>query len=189
MKKRRVDTLPTANRARVLQLDQALERKRHRVSVLRSSLQTEESELLALEAQVESARNEVNVTNAQEESIDHLLSRMCETGTLDQVRECLSKGSDVNVVDDKGGRTPLMLACVRPDWKVAESIVKLLLTRKGRQLQLKTEAPDDGGASAIHHAARYSSAAVVRILLDAGCPIDPRTSRFDCVVDCCVVDC
>lgn len=83
------------------------------------------------------------------------------------MRAALNGGADKTAVNE-GRMSALITACGREDdWKVAEAIVADLL-RRGDLCDL----PHEDGWTPLHYASRYSSAAVVNLLLEAKCRVD-----------------
>jgi len=81
----------------------------------------------------------------------------------DTVVKCLW-GASRTELRDRNGRTPLHLAVtadVGSTLKGSEPVVKLLL-----EAGMSTESKDQGGATALHYAAREGNEAVVRLLLE-----------------------
>ena len=88
--------------------------------------------------------------------------QLCWKGNLEEVRAALVRGEDVNGVEARfSNQTGLMLAVM----KGHNSIVRLLLEQPTLDLNLS----DNGGTTALHFAAQYDNAEVVRLLL-----FDPR---------------
>ena len=85
---------------------------------------------------------------------------LCKDGNLGEVRGSLSRGQDVNSKDDNN-RTGLMWAVMHRH----NSIVRLLL----EQPTVDLNAVNNGGRTALHHAAEFVNAEAVQLLL-----ADPR---------------
>lgn len=92
----------------------------------------------------------------------------CEKGTTKHVSEFLSVFSP-NIVVGDFMQTPLMVACRNTNYSEAKEIVALLLSR-GAFYNICCKK----GATSLHYASKYSSAEVVKLLLDAGHFIDPK---------------
>jgi hypothetical protein len=100
------------------------------------------------------------------------LLRACARGSFFDVRQVLSS-NDIDVNCKMKGNTPLLVACIRrDDWSVAEAIVRELLTLGA--------VVDDGSEPTkhprnmrlpIHMAARFSSCAIVTMLIEANSPV------------------
>ncbi len=114
-----------------------------------------------------------------QETADALLLAACETGSLDDALSTIRDGGSVNCANDDGW-TPLMLACHRSDWGVAEPVVRALLERKA----LVRVASVDG-STALHIAAQSSRPTTVAMLLEAGALVDARSSNLRTPLHCC----
>ena len=104
---------------------------------------------------------EEEVDEAWQKQLDDALLSACWRGFLEDVKKALRSGGSINAVN-KDGKNGLSLACRRDDWDVAEPIVKFLLSKRCQPL-----VPDKDAWNAFHFAARFSSAAIMRLLLDA----------------------
>ncbi len=85
----------------------------------------------------------------------------CKSGSLADVGDAVQDGANVNAFNGDGF-TPLMLACNRRDWEVAEQIVSALLGH-GPILWVA----DHAHRTCLHLAVMHSSVAVVSLLLKA----------------------
>jgi hypothetical protein len=109
------------------------------------------------------------VAKEEQGALDKQLRLVCKGGSLEAVRAALSSGANVNCVDEKLS-SPLMWACCRyDDWAVAEDIVRELLSCGAVVNSCIKDA-----WMAIHYAARWSSCAVVTLLLEVKSLVDPR---------------
>ncbi len=109
------------------------------------------------------------VSEEEKDALDEQLLSACKGGSLQAVRVALSSGANSSCVDEDLSSC-LMWACSREDdWAVAEDIVRELLScgaavnSCNKHLRLPC-----------HYAGRWSSCAVVTLLLDAKSLVDPR---------------
>jgi ankyrin repeat protein len=84
----------------------------------------------------------------------------CLKGSLDDVKKALANGGSINAVD-KHGRNGLSLSCRRQDWNIATQIVTFLLSKR-----LSAAMADNFGFNAVHNAANFSTAEVMKLLLE-----------------------
>lgn len=97
--------------------------------------------------------------------------KQCKSGTFKAMCEFTDLVQNPNIVHGPWMMTPLMNACMNPNWKEAEQMVVLLLDMGALY---NVYAKD--GATPLHFAAFYSSANVVSILLKAGHYVDYKTN-------------
>jgi ankyrin repeat protein len=96
----------------------------------------------------------------KQKKLDDALLAACFKGSLDDVKKALTNGGSINTVNSFG-RNGLSFACRRlVDWNVAAQIVFLLSKRCLPGLL------DSQGFNAVHVAANYSSAEVMKLLLE-----------------------
>jgi ankyrin repeat protein len=96
----------------------------------------------------------------ERKELDDALLDACAEGSLNDVKKALTNEGFVNAVDEDG-RNGLSLACRREDWSVAVLIVKLLLSKR-----FLPSVPNEDGCNAVHYAATFSSAEVMKLLLE-----------------------
>jgi ankyrin repeat protein len=126
------------------------------------------------------SRKRKAVSEEEQRELDAGLLHAAKSGSLPDVCEALSGGTNVNCVNDER-RSPLMLACRRQDdWSVAEAIVRELLSA-GTVLDMCTQDME----MAIHLAAQWSSCAVVTLLLEAKSLVDPETKLHNTPLSTC----
>jgi ankyrin repeat protein len=105
-------------------------------------------------------RDEEEEEERKQKELDDALLAASVKGSLNDVKKALANGGFVNAVDEEGSNG-LSLACRRDDWNVAAQIVKLLLNKR-----FLPSVCDTNGWNAVHYAARYSSAEVMKLLLE-----------------------
>jgi ankyrin repeat protein len=103
---------------------------------------------------------EIDEEERKQKELDDALLAACCKGSLDDVKKALANGGSINSVD-KIGKNGLSLACEREDWSVAAQIVKFLLSKR-----FSAAMADNDGANAAHYAAKYSSAKLMKLLLE-----------------------
>jgi ankyrin repeat protein len=147
-------------------------------AVLVERLESNDELQVKLKAAVSHKRKAVS--EEEQDALDEQLLDACEGGSLDAVRAALSSGANSSCVDEDL-LSPLMLACCRQDdWAVAEDVVRELLS-----FGAAVNSCNDEGWMAIHYAARWSSCAVVTLLLKAKSRVDPRDEDNNTPLLCC----
>ncbi len=129
------------------------------------------------EARAVDSRKRKAVDAEDQEALDLHLLHVSRWGSQGDVSSDLSLGANVNCASRM---SPLMLACCREDWEVAEGVVRTLVSY-GATVNLANEKL----SLAIHYAAVSSSCAVVSILLDAKSDVDALNESGSSPLHCC----
>jgi ankyrin repeat protein len=94
-------------------------------------------------------------------------------GNASVVKSLVERGADLFFCTDSGVNA-LLLACKNEDYEAAEEIVTYLI----RKCKILMHASDNSQGSALHYAAKYSSAKICEILIDNGCNVNGRTDTL-----------
>jgi ankyrin repeat protein len=121
------------------------------------------------EEEEERKKQKVIEEEMQQETLNEEFLNACLEKGVDEVKALLERGADLFHCDESG-RNGLHLACQNEDYEAAEEIVKYLIQKHKVLLRMF----DDGQSSALHRAAKYSSAKICQILIDNGCDVDGK---------------
>jgi ankyrin repeat protein len=141
------------------------EEKEDRVAVKREKEGGDEEE------EEERKKQKVVEEEKQQETLNKEFLRACRYKTLDAVKALVERGADWFHCDEKG-QSSLHLACQNEDYEAVEEIVKYLIQKHKTLLRMF----DNELWSALHFAAKFSSAKICEILIDNGCDVSGRTN-------------
>ncbi len=111
------------------------------------------------EREQEDVDDEEEIDEAEKEELDDAFLDACSKGTLDDVKRTLRAGAFINA-QDSGGDTGLNLILRRKQQEGVFEIVKFLLSKR-----CLPSIPNEDGENAVHLAADFASANVMKLLL------------------------
>ena len=97
---------------------------------------------------------------------DLALIDACELGNIEDVKECLADGANVNAKDNQFGGTPLHAAAGYGQTKIAE-----LLLQKGAEVDSKD---DKYGVTPLHYAAFRGQRETAELLISRGADVNAK---------------
>jgi ankyrin repeat protein len=116
----------------------------------------------------------------EQEALNKEFLDACWKKKLGNAKALVERGADVFYCDKKG-KNGLHYACANEDYEAAEEIVKYLIQKQKALLRMF----DSKHWSALHFAAKYSSAKICEILIDNGCDVNGRTKKLSTPLTLC----
>jgi ankyrin repeat protein len=133
------------------------------------------------EEEEEGKKQKVAEEEKQQETLNKEFLHACEYKTVVHVKAVLERGADLFHCDEEESNA-LHFACQNEDYAAGEEIVKYLIKKHKFLLR----GIDDEHWTALHYAARYSSAKICEILIDNGCDVNGLTKCLDTpLTNCC----
>jgi ankyrin repeat protein len=132
------------------------------------------------EEEEERKRQKVVEEEKQQEALNKEFLDACRYKTVVQVKSLLERGADLFHCDEEESNG-LHLACWNKDYEAAEEIAQYLIKKHKGLLRMF----DNDQWSALHYAARFSSAKICEILIDNGCGVNGRTKLLSTPLTLC----
>jgi ankyrin repeat protein len=133
------------------------------------------------EEEEERKKQKVEEEEKAQEQLNNKFLQACWKKTLADVKALVERGAEVFYCDTRW-RNGLIRACQNEDYEAGEEIVAYLI-KKHRGM---TRMTSDEHWTALHFAARYSSAKICEILIENGCNVNARTDDlFTPLMLCC----